>query len=219
MPSNTPKMIWSSIERYYDEHPNIVEENEIVLDKKKKNDFIKTFTNLYNQIKTNYMKDEVKELDHHKQAAILIYSAMANTIIYSTKHQNIKYGNSPKETRKLSGIQDVFIELEKIALKSGLEYMRQDLNKTLSNLKMQEISEYSFPTPMSCNNDYFLVLTRQLFYDFHYGKIDNPEVYILSLANVLFLIESITLIENGIDIKELKKHINQNVLCKSDTHN
>lgn len=204
MPRKTPQSIWDSIENYYDTNSKYVEEHGVFFDKSKRDAFENTFIKLYNDIKAHYMRDDITQLDHHKQAAILVYSLLKNSVISSTKHKVIEYGNNPKEIRLPNGEKSIFVELEKIALKSGLEYMANTLNEHLISIGEQPIGEYHLPTPISCDNDYYIVLIRQMFYDFHYGNISNPEVYILSLANIFYLIEYMNLKERNVNVEKLK---------------
>ena len=207
MPRKTPQSIWNSIERFYDEHSEYVSEQGILFDKSKKTVFEDTFKDLYNDIKAHYMREDITQLDHHKQAAILVYSLLKNSVVSSTKSGDIIYGNNPREIRCQNDEKKIFVELERIALKSGLEYMANILNEHLSEIGEEPIGEYKLPTPISCDNDYYIVLIRQLFYDFHYGNISNPEVYILSLANVFYLIEYMNLKDKNINIEKLKNHM------------
>lgn len=209
MPRKTPKLIWASIAEYYRNNVAFTDENGIVFDENKEEAFVNTFVDLYERVKSHYMRNDVTDLDHHKQAAIIIYSLIKNSVIYSSNYKNVEYGNNPKQIKLPEGQEYIFIELEKIALKAGLEYMANALNDILRKVGSGEkqIVEYNLPEPISCDNSYFIVLVRQLFYDFHYGNISNDEVYILSLANTLYLIEYMNLIEKKIDISKLKKSI------------
>ena len=210
MPKQTPILIWESIEKYYQKNKKYVCENQIVLDNKKKEEFVNTFIDLYNRIRKNYMQDNVDRLDHHKQTAIIIYSIIKNEIVYSENFKNVNYGKNPKDFFSLNNEQEVFIEPERIALEFGLTFMQNSLNEKLKEIGEKPIKDYKMPKPISCNKDYYVVLIRQLFFDFHYGNISNPEVFILSLANVLFLIEYLTLKENRIDTQKLKS------ICKEE---
>ncbi len=207
MPRKTPELIWESIKEYYLVRQSYASINGIKLDEEKKQKFIDTFVSLYCAIKTNYMQDSVKTLDHHKQAAIIIYSLISSSAITSTKYPHSDYKNNPKEANEQNPNLEVFVEPESVALKVGLEYMLGELNASLAATNQKKIDNYAFPIPLSCTNDYLVVLIRQLFYDFTYGNIVNPEVYVLSLANTLYLIEYINLLDNEIDVKELGKYV------------
>lgn len=205
MPKKTPEKIWESIKEYYDNHKAYVENNNIYFDFEKKKAFVDTFKDMYDKILSNYMRDGVSSLDHHKQTAIIIYSLIRNSVIVEKEKNNVDFGENPKEAS--SNNNKIFVELESIALKAGLEYMLCMLNKLLREIGEDEIEVYDLPIPISCDNGYNIVLIRQLFYDFKYGNISNPEVYILSLANVLYLIEYISLINHSINIEALSIYV------------
>ena len=181
---NTPEFIWDSIKGYYNEKI-VLNYPSVRLDESKKKIFIDFFSNEYTAIMNNYMKKSVKTLDRHKQAAIIIADIICNNILI----------NEVAEKR-------IFIGLEQTALLVGLSFLRDQLNPILKKNGIGKITKFSFPEPMSCDTNYFDVLTRDLYFQ---KRDNNNSIYILLLAHILFQIEYLTLIENNIDPKVLKE--------------
>ena len=77
--------------------------------------------------------------------------------------------------------------------------MLSSLNEELEIKGLNKIVCFEFPPQMCCDQEYFSVLCRNLY-------ILNSEnrLYSIDLANILFLIESYTLLKNGIDNKEFR---------------
>lgn len=154
--------------------------------------FNRNFDYFYNYIKSNVMYDTVQELDRHKLAAIIICS-----IIKSKTLQVI----SP-----YSEDQYVFDGNEKIAVNIGLSYMRSALKQLLSSQpeEAKKFNDYIFPKASMCDTDYITILCRNLcFAQKHYEL--NP----IDLANTLFLIEYITLIQISISPETMKNLCNE----------
>lgn len=183
--NNTPQYTWDSIADYYNTKIN-GKYYGVKFNYKNKDKFVEYFKAEYNNIMKDYMKNTVKTLDRHKQAAILIADIIENKVVYSELNDD--------ENR-------IFIGTEQIALLFGLSFMRDSLNNILKQKHLKEIKEYSFPEPMSCKTTYFDVLTRDLYFQEH----NNNSVYILFLSHILFQIEYLTLKENGIDPKILRE--------------
>lgn len=187
--NKTPILAWEAAKKYYEEFKDSIFV-DVRFNSSAKSNFIEDFKNQYNDIKTNYMDKAVVSLDRHKQAAILINCMIKNRILSSN--------------RKLAK-SELFIGSEQIALLVGLAYMKDRLNELLKETNQQPIQKYSLPEAISCDTEYFDILTRDLYLQNH----KDDAVYIFSLSHILFLIEYQTLKDNGIDIEKLKKHKTQ----------
>lgn len=147
--------------------------------------FKKTFNDLYYKILDDYMEESVDNLDRHKVAAVIIISIL--------KTIDIEYDNLPK-TKVLWGKQTVAVNI-------GLNYMCGELNKILAENGWEgEIEKFDMPNAISCNTSFEDIMIRNLVY-----AEDNPEWGLnpLTIAENLFLLEYITIIQRGIDFKYL----------------
>ena len=138
------------------------------------------FTSLYTSIKDRYMAPEVKELDRHKVAAVMIVSSIkANAITLDDKL-----------SRKYK-----FLGLEMIATEVAMAWMLSGLQRKIQDVELPDIIEgYSMPTAFACDTSYFDIFCRNLYYAKE-NNVLNP----LDIAEKLFLLEYITLLENNID--------------------
>lgn len=149
------------------------------------NFFKKTFNDLYYKMLNDYMKESVDNLDRHKVAAVIIISIL--------KTIDIEYNNLPK-TKVVWGKQTVAVNI-------GLNYMCGELNKILAENGWDgEIEKFDMPNAISCNTSFEDIMIRNLVY-----AEDNPEWGLnpLTIAENLFLLEYITIIQRGIDFKYL----------------
>lgn len=182
----TTENIWQlldvSVEKLQEKDSNIE------LDSESKNEFDSIFKKNIKKIKKNYMKTKVKNLDRHKVAAIIIFSIL--------KSKAVKYEGNVKKG-------EIFIGQYVIAASVGFTYMQSCLNTALEKKGQKPIEKYCFPTPMSCNREYFEVFCRNLYYadtGKEWGL--NP----LDIADRLFLLEYYTLIKNDIDPSILNEY-------------
>lgn len=183
---DTPVSAWDAMYVYYMEHKD-KELEGIRFNNSVKSQFIEDFVFLYNDIKKTYMSAEARELDRHKQAAILLHCTIKNEVF---KHD----GKVP------SG--KIFVACEKVGLMLSLSFMLDLLNKKLAQINENRIEKYVLPKAFSCDTDYFDILVRDLYLQGH--KDDG--VYILFLAHILYLIEYNTLYERNPEIiKKLKE--------------
>lgn len=150
--------------------------------------FLQNFERYYNCIKAKIMYDSVQELDRHKLAAIIICS-----IIKADPLQSI-YPYKEKEY--------IFDGNEKIAIDIGLSYMSASLKKLLSLRPEEEkkFEDFIFPKASMCDTDYISILCRNLCYAKKYYEL-NP----IDLANTLFLLEYITLLQIDIAPETMKQ--------------
>lgn len=154
--------------------------------------FNRNFDHFYNYIKFNVMYDNVQELDRHKLAAIIICSIIKSKVL--------------QVIPPYSEDQYVFDGNEKIAVNIGLSYMSSALKQLLSSEpeEAKKFSDFIFPKASMCDTDYISILCRNLcFAQKHYEL--NP----IDLANTLFLIEYITLIQVSISPETMKQLCNK----------
>lgn len=151
-------------------------------------------------IKTTFMTKDVRYLDRHKVAAIIIISILESNAVASL-------GDVPA--------QKTFIGQYQAALSVGLTYMQNRLNEVLVRKKQKTVDKIWMPDfVFSCEVRYFDIAARNLY--FAQQKLEcglNP----LGIAKELFLLEFITVEKAGIDpriLKEDKKKGNkQDLLC------
>lgn len=158
----------------------------VVLSKGAYRRFDDNFRKLYNEIKEHYMENDVKNLDRHKVASIIIVSIIkANAIVYQGK---VEQGKE-------------FFGQYLIATSVGMTYMQYELNKLLVEKNEKTITKLWFPSPISCDTPYFEIFCRNLYFancNNNWGL--NP----LDVAEKLFILEYITLEKYGINPKILK---------------
>lgn len=175
--NNIWKIIQQKSEIIVNEFPNNFMFN---IDSKEK--FFYYFEKYYNFIKANVMYDNVQELDRHKLTAIIICSIIKadplNSILPYKENEYIFDGN------------------EKIAVDIGLSYMNTSLKQLLSNRPNEErkFKDFIFPVASMCDTKYISIMCRNLYYAKKYFEL-NP----IDMANTLFLLEYITLLQ--VDIK------------------
>lgn len=204
MPKNTPGFFFDSIKSYYDKEVSEEQKKIVIFDITKREAFINCFVSIYNNILNKYMDDSTEHLDRHKQASILIVSAIKTNIIFSPEY-TVSTDENPYPKEAVEEVNDkIFIGLERISLLAGLAYMLNELNEKLEEKGINKIDLFSFPEPFACNTKYFDVLIRSLYYYQKYASKSEDDFYVMELANTLFLIEYLTLLKNNIDVSILK---------------
>ena len=144
------------------------------------------FETLYNDIMKEYMRSAVKELDRHKVAAIMIISCIESKLI------SYCVDKLPRKA--------VFIGAEMIATEVALSWMLEGLNHALRLADEREsIKYYVMPSAFACDTPYFEIFCRNLLYA-QKNFCLNP----LEIAEKLFLLEYITLLENRVDPRILR---------------
>lgn len=182
----TAKYAWAALEECYkrDIQPNY---SEIEFNKIKKEQFVRTFCDLYEYIKKTYMTKETDYLDRHKQAAILVCCVLKEDVFVSQK--------IPKGKR--------FVGKHSIALALGLSFLCDQLNEQLMakgiNEKIESLTDVD---AFACSTDYFNVLFRNLYFE----EETQKSVFVLTLANTFFLLEYIALSKKNIDLDILKEY-------------
>lgn len=151
-----------------------------------KKKFEEIFNQYYKKITEQYMAEDNEALDRHKVASIYMISIIQSQIMVA-----------PDNT------EEKFMGIYVLATDCGLVYMLQDLNEKLSKLGEKQIDQYYFPSAMACETEYYRIFYRNLSY------IDKDEEFRfnpLDMADRLFLIEYLTLKENGINPDILKEY-------------
>lgn len=134
----------------------------------------------YNNYKTKFMKPEVKNLDRHKVAAILVVEGISLNIIHCDK--------IPEE--------QVFIGQEKILLTYALRYIMRDFNNIISGSGFEHMKQFVLPEAFSCKTKYIDIMCRNLIYARKAGMLANSEFSLnieMELAEKFFLLEYIAI--------------------------
>ena len=149
--------------------------------------FDREFRKLYEYIKDNFMKDEVKNLDRHKVASIIIVSII--------KMQVVGYkGNLPEDSK--------FFAPYVIAASVGITYMMDRLNLLLREKNLKQVDRLWFPDALSCDTEYIEIFSRNLYFA---NEISGWSLNPLDIAEKLFVLEYVTLEKNDIDPHVLKE--------------
>ena len=183
--TKTIKYVWNVLNGALKATDDDDKKKNLTINCKDFNFFKKTFNDLYYKILNDYMEESVDNLDRHKVAAVIIISIL--------KTIDIEYKNLPKTK--------VFWGKQTVAVNIGLNYMCGELNKILAGNGWDgEIEKYDMPNAISCNTSFEDIMIRNLVY-----AEDNPEWGLnpLTIAENLFLLEYITIIQKGIDFKYL----------------
>lgn len=191
----TAEFAWKSLKRFYDD--KIVSEvPKIRFDETKKTTFIKRFCTMYRETLKKMYRVSIedysepqnhKDLDRHKQAAILIYCVI---------EENVFVADSVPDNC-------IFVGNYSIALALGLSYMKDRLNEKLTLIGEETIDSYSEIITLTCDTPFFDVVYRNLYLEYE-NKPNN--ICVFTLSNTLFLYEYITLLNHNIDLKKLKEH-------------
>lgn len=189
--SNLKEIIWQHVE---EEIQNVITKfpNNFEYNEKGKALFEKYFDRYIDYIKDKVMQSEVSELDSHKVAAVIICSVIqANALNISAYEYNAK--------------QMIFDGNEKVAVKVGLGYMAAALKKIMEGTKEEKkFTEYIMPKALMCETDYMTIICRNLYYAKTYYEL-NP----IDLANTLFLLEQLTLLQEQVDFEILRKAVQE----------
>lgn len=172
--------LWELVKRGKD--AIILQSKDIKFDDKKKQ-FCESYCKLYKEIQDTYMHKS-EALDRHKVAAIMI--------ICVVKIKPLSIQEQSKE----------FMGNYVLAADAGFNYMLDELNRVLKDNGMECIQRYAFPDALACDTYYYKIFYRNLYYT---EKNESWSYNPLELADKLFLLEYITLKENNVDMKKLKK--------------
>lgn len=145
-----------------------------------KDKYLKQCDDQYNNYKAKFMKSEVKNLDRHKVAAILVVEGIALNIIHCD--------NIPKD--------QIFIGQEKILLTYAFRYIMRDFNSIIRNSGFERMKQFVLPEAFSCETKYIDIMCRNLMYTRETGILADPKMALnveMELAEKLFLLEYIAI--------------------------
>lgn len=149
-------------------------------------EFETQFNYHYGIFMREFMTKETEELDEHKQAAVIVISAIKSNAIQQSVRDN-----------------EVALAPYAIALKVGLSFLLDRINERLIAVGKKEIEEFQLPCPIACDTPYFESICRMLYYeDSSDGKsgISYPmSLNMVELADRFFLLEYILLLNNDIN--------------------
>ena len=168
---------WNNLKKtvsFYQEN-----DKDIVFNQDKYDEFKKSFENSYDFVKEKYMKSSVRALDRHKVAAVMIVAALNSNVV---------------SYKKTLGEKKHFLGEEMFSTEVALNWMLDALNKKLGELGVNEVQAYHMPKAFACETPYFDIFCRNLYYAEKYYVL-NP----MDIAEKLYLLEYITILQNGID--------------------
>lgn len=182
----TANYAWEALKECFDEKIQR-EYPEIEFDSSKKEAFIAKFKDEYTNIQEKYMANKGNALDRHKQAAALICAVISENVFTSKQ--------VPKEK--------MFVAKYSLSLSLGLAFLRIKVNDVLKSKKInKKIESFTEIEPFACRTKYFDVLYRNLYFE----EEATGKIFVLSLANELFLLEYIAILKNGISPELLKEY-------------
>lgn len=148
--------------------------------------FEEKFMYYYNLVLKQFMTEDTKELDEHKQASVIIISAIESNVI----QQTVQADEIPLATYA-------------IALQVGLSFLLDRINDKLKIVGEDPIKEFELPFPLACNTPYFESLCRMLYYEdskIEKHGIDYPMTFnIVDWSDRFFLLEYILLQKNKVN--------------------
>lgn len=162
--------------------------------------FAEFFEKYYNLLLDQFMTNHTTELDEHKQAAVIVISAIeSNAIQQSTVEDNITLAPYA------------------VALNVGLSFLLDRINEKIQKrLGMNEkktINEFYLPYPLACDTPYFESLCRILYFEnggTEKEGIDYPMKFnIVEWADRFFLLEFILLQQNKINPWQLREEVSK----------
>ena len=154
-------------------------------------EFEKHFIYCYDTFLHDFMTEETEELDEHKQAAVIVISAIKSNAIQQSVESN-----------------EIALAPYAIALNVGLSFLLDRINERLLAVGKEKIEVFQLPCPIACNTPYFESLCRVLYYEnSNEGKSGisySMSLNMVELADRFFLLEYILLLNNGINPLILK---------------
>lgn len=137
-----------------------------------------------NKYRSNYMKPDVKSLDRHKLAAIMVEEGLNLNIIDADAIDQILEADN------------INIASEKILMLAALDFLKAEINKAIikeqdsdSETKLTTFDNFSYPKPWACETDFVSIISRTLYY----AKKDYS-LNAMELAEKFFLIEYISIL-------------------------
>lgn len=126
----------------------------------------------------NNMGSDVENLDRHKVAAILVIEGLKLQIIKRVDGKSADTDN------------EFFIGPQKVLLTCAIDYLAQQINLVLQGNKynLPPMKYFALPEAFSCSTSYVDIMSRLL-----RNELDADKLFILSLAEKLFLLEYIAI--------------------------
>lgn len=180
---------WSALESACN---NLGAETGVSFNKEAYKDFKDQFSYYYGTFLNEFMTKETTELDEHKQAAVIVISAIKSNAIQQSVGDN-----------------EIALAPYSVALNVGFSFLLDRLNEKLMAAGVKEIEEFQLPFPIACDTPYFESLCRMLYYEdsdegesgIHYQMSLN----MIEWADRFFLLEYILLQKNEINPWMLKE--------------
>lgn len=183
--------VWDALRRTCEQTD---EKSGITFCAEKYEQFEDNFKRYYEMFRNDFMTAKTTELDEHKQAAIIIVSAIeANAI-----RQEAKEGM-------------IALAPYAVPLNVSLYFLLDRINEKLKRVGEKEITEFFLPFPLACDTPYFESLCRILYLE-NGGAKETGITYPMSFSVVewadrFFLLEYILLQQNSINPFQLRENI------------
>lgn len=155
------------------------QDENIIINKDRSLVFQKNFEEFYDTIKDQNMTKEVVFLDRHKVASIIICAVIKTKVLeYKILEEN-----------------KVFLGNYHLALSAGLSYLQYELNQILKESGKLPINRFTFPNALYGDKSYKDNLICKLCFSYEKNGLN-----VLDLADIMFLLEYINLLQNGISL-------------------
>lgn len=196
---NLPAHFWNELKKAFHNWQKSDPSAHLVFNDGKEKEFIRLFDEHYRRVKEHYMTDTTLNLDAHKQAAILLVSAIESCAITQTCDDKSALALGPYA----------------IALDVALSFLADGISEKVKPFGVS-IDKICMPIAFACRTNYFDVMRRLLYYE-NPGESHDKNLYDLKLnvlewADRFFLLENITLLYSGIDPILLKDQVSEEVL-------
>lgn len=183
--------VWDALRRTCEQTD---EKSGITFCAEKYGQFEDKFKRYYEMFRNDFMTAKTTELDEHKQAAIIIASAIETNAI----RQEAKEGM-------------IALAPYAVPLNVSLYFLLDRINEKLERVGEKEITEFFLPFPLACDTPYFESLCRILYLESGGAKetgITYPMSFsVVEWADRFFLLEYILLQQNSINPFQLRENI------------
>ena len=154
--------------------------------------FKKLFTDYYALFLKEFMMQDTRALDEHKQAAVIVISAIQSNAIQQTASEG-----------------EIALAPYAVALNVGFSFLLDRINEKLKDISVKPIEEFQLPYPIACDTPYFETLCRILYFENGGASkegISYPVTFnIIEWADRFFLLEYILLQQNEINPWRLRE--------------
>lgn len=172
----------------------IDEKSGVTFCEEKYEQFVENFERYYQLFRDDFMTAKTTELDEHKQAAVIIVSAIEANVI----RQEAKAGM-------------IALAPYAVPLNVSLYFLLDRINEKLKKADEKEIAEFFLPFPLACDTPYFESLCRILYFENGGAKeagITYPMSFsLVEWADRFFLLEYILLQQNSINPSQLRENV------------